>query len=383
MKRSKLEELTIKYLTRTISKKEWSELNAWFEKFNKDRTFQEYLEINYAIEYNMSEFNTRRTKDSVLKKIKKDKKAIYRFKVIQVFKYAAIFICLLGIGYFYQQDFFSNNRDEFDLPSAEEITLELESGAMKVFSEGETNQIVNEKGVLIGTQKGNRLTYIGTQDQSEKLLYNQLTVPYGKRFELEFSDGTIAHLNAGSRLKYPIRFLEGQDREVFMVGEVFFDVVKDANRPFIVNTSNNLDINVLGTKFNVSNYPEDEVTEVVLVEGSVGLQVDNETKATILEPGYLGSFDRDQKNIVTTPVLTGIYTSWMQGSLVFRNMTFENILKKLERQYNVTIENENTKFAYKKFNANFGDEPIETILNYFNKTYGIEYTIENKNVIIK
>lgn len=383
MKTSRVEKLVVKYLTHSISKKEWDELNLWIGQSKDQKIFHEYLKINYAIEDIMSEFNTERTKDSILRKIKKDKKLAYTSKAIRVFKYAATITILLGIGYFYQKGFLENSNEEFMAPSQNIITLEFESGSLEVISEGKTTEIINEEGAVISTQKGNRLIYAGINNKSDKLVYNQLTVPYGKRFELEFSDGTVAYLNAGSSLKYPIKFLKGQAREVFLVGEAFLDVTKDPSWPFTVNTSNNLDIRVLGTKFNVSNYPEDETTEVVLVEGSVGLQVDDNINDVVLEPGFKGSFDRGEKNITTKPVLTSIYTSWMNGDLVFRNTTFENILKRLERHYNVTITNQNEKYFQKKFNANFGNEPIEAVLNYFKNTYGIAYTIDSNNITIE
>lgn len=383
MDSNKLDKLIVKYLTHSITQKEWEDLNSWAEKSEGSEQFYEYLKINYAIDDIMSEFNTKKTKESVLKKIKKDKSKIHRLRVVEIFKYAAVAIILLGFGYFYQQGFFTNSTEEFAFPSEDTITLELENGSMEVISEGETTEIVNEQGVVIGTQKGNRLIYSKTQIESEELVYNQLTVPYGKRFELEFSDGTIAHLNAGSSLKYPVRFLEGQERQVFLVGEAFLDVAKDSNRPFTVYTSDNLDVRVLGTQFNVSNYPEDKTTEVVLIEGSVSLQVDDQTNNVILEPGFKGSFDRQEKDISTKPVITDIYTSWVSGELVFRRMSFENILIKLERHYNVTITNQNLEYSNKKFNANFGNEPIETVLNYFKNTYGINFTINENKIIIQ
>ena len=377
------EKLIIKYLTNSISKKEWDELNLWFEQSKDTKTYNEYIKINYAIDDIMSEFNTEKTKNSLLEKIRKDKRAVVSLKITKYLKYAAVVTMLLGIGYMYQQGFHSDKMENIAFPSEDTITLELENGNLEILSEGETTEIVNAEGEIIGTQKGNRLIYSGSQAESNELIYNQLTVPYGKRFELKLSDGTIAHLNAGSSLKYPVRFLKEGKREVFLVGEVFLDVAKDSKRPFIVNTSDNFDIQVLGTRFNVSNYPEDETTEVVLVEGSVGLQINEKSAAVILEPGFKGSFDRQQGNISTMPVITNVYTSWMKGELVFRRMSLENILKKLERHYNVTITNQNLEYSQKKFNANFGDEPIETVLNYFKNTYGMNYTINANKVILK
>ena len=203
---------------------------------------------------------------------------------------------------------------------------------------------------------------------------------------MQLSDGTTVHLNSGTTLKYPVKFIAGENRQVFLDGEAFFDVAKDKKHPFIVN-ADNLNVRVLGTHFNVSNYPEDAVTDVVLVEGSVGMYNVKEefdaNKNTVLKPGYKGSFNKQNNVIFTKPVITDIYTSWINGGLTFRNMTFKNIITKLERRYNVTIVNKNEKLANEKFNASFSDESIEKVMSYFNDIHGINYTIKNNQILIK
>jgi ferric-dicitrate binding protein FerR (iron transport regulator) len=214
-------------------------------------------------------------------------------------------------------------------------------------------------------------------------VYNTLKIPNGKRFELELSDGTVVHLNSGTTLKYPVKFIAGENRQVFLDGEAFFDVAKDKKHPFIVN-ADKLNVRVLGTHFNVSSYPEDDLTDVVLVEGSVGMYNTNEEfnadKNTILKPGYKGSFNKNNNHINTKEVNTDMYTSWISGGLVFRDINFAAICKKLERKYDVNIVVKNQKLANEKFNASFGDKPIEKILSYFDEVYGINY-IRKDNVI--
>jgi hypothetical protein len=376
-----IEKLIVKYLNNSISKEEWDTLSLWIEQNRNSKEFKEYVRLNYAIEFIMREFNTEKTKNSLLERIKQDKRSIIFLNVKKYLKIAAVFAIVLSLGYIFMQKIIFETK-EIVSPTEDTIILELENGSFEVISEGEITEIKNAEGEVIGTQNGNRLIYNNIQSDKEELVYNQLKVPFGKRFELEFSDGTIAHLNAGSSLKYPIKFLKEGKREVFLVGEVYLDVVKDANRPFTVNASDNLDIEVYGTQFNVSNFPEDETTEVVLVEGSVGMHVAENDKTLILEPGFKGSYNRQQKNITTKPVITDIYTSWINGGLVFRQISLENILKKLERHYNVTITNNNVEYSQKQFNANFGNEPIETVLNYFKNTYGIDYTINANQIII-
>ncbi|SIS46453.1 FecR family protein [Zobellia uliginosa] len=303
-------------------------------------------------------------------------------KIKKASRIAAVFIGLLVSSYFFL--FYFSKSETIALPE-NVITLELEDGTIKTIKENDTLSVFNQNGNLMGYQTGNQLVY-DQKETSDKLAYNTLTVPYGKRFELHLSDGTRAHLNAGSSLTYPVQFLEGKDREVFITGEAYLDVAKDKNHPFIVHVEN-FNIRVLGTQFNVLAYPEDETSEVVLVEGSVGLydstQVFDTTNSTMMTPGNKATFSKESGKIQVKPVVIDVYTAWRNGELVFRDMTFENILKKLERYYGVTIINLNKNLSNKEFNASFGAVPIEKVLDGLKDVYGLTYKIENKKITIE
>jgi len=298
---------------------------------------------------------------------------------------AVMIFGLLAGAYLVQQNYFSTHKNEVLIPRNESITLELENGNIEVLNEDGNTAVLNKNGQLVGKQHGNQLIYTHKNNQKE-LVYNTLTVPYGKRFNVQLSDGTIVHLNAGSSLKYPLNFVNAADRKVFLTGEAYFEVAEDKDHPFIVNMEK-LNVRVLGTEFNISNYPEDLKTDVVLVEGSVGMYGDNsdfeENRHTVLLPNTKGSFNRYNSGIEVTEVLTSTYTSWVEGRLIFRNMPFNNILRKLERRYNVKFKNTNPDLGTEEFNAGFKDESIHEILEALHTTYGIEYTIENNTVIIK
>jgi len=298
---------------------------------------------------------------------------------------AASLLVLLGVGFAYKQTLLNKTVEpKFDFKSTD-IVLQLEDGKVQIISENNSVQVKDAKGNVVGNQNGDKIVYENNSDL-EKVTYNTIKIPYGKKFRLQLSDGTLVHLNSGTTLKYPVKFIAGENRQVYLDGEAFFDVAKDKKHPFIVN-ADALNVRVLGTHFNVSNYPEDAATDVVLVEGSVGMYRSDEEfnadKNTILKPGYKGSFNRGNALISTKPVITDIYTSWINGGLTFRNMTFKNIITKLERRYNVTIVNKNEKLASEKFNASFKDESIEKVMSYFNDIHGINYTIKNNQILIK
>lgn len=298
---------------------------------------------------------------------------------------AASLVILLSIGWSFRNTF-NKVPDTLLLPkSSHEITLQLENGEVQILAENGSTTVKDTKGALVGNQQGGTLVYNSAATE-ERLVYNTITIPFGKRFALELSDGTKVHLNSGTTLKYPKKFIAGLNRQVYLDGEAFFDVAKDKKHPFIVN-ADNLNVRVLGTHFNISSYSEDESTDVVLVEGSVGMYAANaefnSSVNTVLKPGYLGSFNKKNTQINTKSVVTDGYTSWIKGGLVFRNVAFKNIITKLERHYNVTIENQNQKLDTAVFYANFSDEPIEKVLSYFNDVYGIKYTINKNQILIK
>jgi len=377
-----IENLIIKYITKSANTEEIDVLVEWIKDSSNVQEFKSYVKTHYTIIFSMNELDSNKIKEELLQRIRKDKSIYSKLKVRSILKYAAIAIIFISAGYFYND--FNNVQSVDDIVLHEEfITLQMDNGNIKIISEDGTSKVKDEKGNVIGEQNGSKLVY-EKKAEVQKLEYNTLNVPYGKRFEILLSDGTKVNLNAGTSLRYPVKFLKGKKRQVFLSGEAYFDVAENKENPFIVNAED-LNIEVLGTEFNVSTYPEDLSTDVVLVEGSVSLYTgpENDFRSnTLLEPGFSGSFNKKEGSVSTKPVVTSIYTSWIYGELVFRNITFSRILKKLERHYNVKITNTNLRLTDEEFNASFGDEPLEKILNYFESTYGVEFSIEENEILI-
>lgn len=172
--------------------------------------------------------------------------------------------------------------------------------------------------------------------KEESSLYNQLITPYGKRSSITFSDGTKAWVNAGSRLIYPAEFSK-EKREIYVDGEIYIEVSEDKKRPFVVKTKQ-MDISVLGTKFNVSAYEGDKVKNVVLLSGSVSISSNthNKDKEIILTPNQMYS---DLENSYSVEnVDASIYILWAQGLYQFESEELGNIITRLERYYGIKIE---------------------------------------------
>ena len=306
------------------------------------------------------------------------------FKI--VYKVAAIFIGLIGVYYFLNKNEPVIIVKEKNLLAEEEIVLKLSNGKTQIIKANGQSKIVDTKGKVIGAQKGTKINYQNTsKTTSEELVFNELNVPYGKTFALVLSDGTEVHLNAGTVLKYPVKFLEGKNREVYLTGEAYFKVSKDKKHPFVVQ-SNDLNIRVLGTSFNVSSYSENKNIFTVLVEGAVRLYGKDETyskeKSKLLTPGREAKWNKENRNIRIKKVNTSLYTSWIDGTLVIEKLKFHQIIKRLERHYNIKIINNNKELANQVFTATFRVENITEVLESFKTNFSFKYEIKEDIITI-
>lgn len=379
-----IENRIIKYFTQSADFEDLDILNNWLLDVKNQKIFKSYVKIHFAINLAMNNPEFDNVKKRLLEEINNDKKQYSKIRILSVFKYAAIAIVFLGLGFIMKNNLLVNETADVVIPREDSIVLELGNGDQHVITDSGTSKIIGTSGKVIGNKKDNQLIYESGENNEPD--YNTLSIPNGKQFGIVLSDGTKVHLNAGSSITYPTVFTKDSNRRVVLRGEAFFEVKHENNRQFIVNVQD-LDVKVYGTKFNVTNYYEDKETEVVLVEGSVGLSTKESKKdlnEVFLEPGYMGVFNKKDKNIINQKVNTALYTSWMKGNLVFRNVSFENIIQKLERHYNVVIINNNAELANEKFNATIETkhETIEEVFSYFNKVYQIEYQIVENKIII-
>lgn len=256
-------------------------------------------------------------------------------------KYAAVAILFFSFGalLFYKHNEF--NPQLYSQKLEEPIP---ENSAKLIRSNGEDILLKQDKSILKYEADGKLVVNNDTiraaiTNTSKEVAMNQLIIPYGKSSELLLPDGTKVFLNAGSRLVYPENFT-GKTREVFLVGEAFFDVKHDKEHPFIVQL-NDLRIKVLGTRFNVSAYPTDNVVETVLAEGIVRMEQNNAglfDKTIDIVPNQLASFDRTTKETNVKTVNTDNYILWTEGMLKFESTDLNRITKRLERYYNIRFQ---------------------------------------------
>ena len=379
----KSERLMVKFITNQASQDEIEQLTEWLKDEENQIEFREFVKTNYAIDTAMNTFDSAEIRKQLSERIQKENNVFYKRRFSSYYKYAAILIVALGGFYFYKNSTIPKEKQNVVIPRQDEIVLQLDNNSEEEIDTADTRNLTDKNGKVIGRQEKNRLVYNKVYTEG-KLVYNTIKIPYGKKFEVQLSDGTLVHLNAGTQLTYPVQFLKNQGRKVQLVGEAYFEVAKDKANPFTVNT-HEISVEVLGTKFNTDAYMDNTSTDIVLVEGKVSLykgQKTNENQV-YLKPGFKGSNIKGKSAIITEEVNTDYYTDWVKGSLVFKNASFEDIIKKLERRYNVTFINRNKMLGKEIFNARFDNEPIEVVLKYFSDSYAIDYNIDRDKITIK
>lgn len=222
-------------------------------------------------------------------------------------------------------------------------------------------------------------TYLSTASEKAE---TSLFVPAGQRVNLTLPDGTVVWLNAQSRLIYPTIFAENE-RRVSIEGEAYFEVVPDKTKPFIVSIGD-IEVKVLGTSFNVYNYPKETYCRVSLVEGS--LQVyhpQNQLDGIVLKPNEEVRIEHGKMQVSVIP--NADYFLWTEGICSFDNEDLDIILKKLELYYDIDIEVKDTDMLLWKYTVKFRQrDGIDEIFRLMQKVhpFHMQKDGENNKIII-
>jgi ferric-dicitrate binding protein FerR (iron transport regulator) len=201
------------------------------------------------------------------------------------------------------------------------------------------------------------------------------------------ADGSTVKINAGSSLKYPARF-KNDTREVYLSGEAFFEVQKDAAHPFIVHTEQ-LAIKVLGTQFDVKAYKNDTFTETTLIRGKVSVSLENNSDQTfILKPNDKFILSNGKGSVSQLTLFNGagadkiVETAWLSHELIFKNNRFDEVAKLFERWYGIKVNFKEPELKAIQFTGHFEKESLTEALNVLKLIENFNYSVKGKNVYI-
>jgi transmembrane sensor len=220
------------------------------------------------------------------------------------------------------------------------------------------------------------------KQNEEQVVMQTISSRQGMVSEFSLPDGTEVWLNSGSELQFPIRFPR-DIREVTLKGEAFFEVAKNVRQPFRVNAKD-LNIDVLGTSFNVINYDNETQSEVILIEGKVKLSAE-EGQVTkeygTMHPGQRAVYKEEFHNVSTEEVNPEKYIAWRDGNLIFQDDSMEDVVKRLSRWFNVEIIIEDPEINEYIYKATFRNENLKQVLNLLKISAPIDYRIIESKVL--
>ncbi|WP_420602258.1 FecR family protein [Flagellimonas sp.] len=374
--------LILKKINNTLTKAETEVFNEWYSESEDHRAYFELVKEKYDGE--KESVDLEEGWETVLRSIDSKKKN----KVL--WKYAAAIAILIAGSLTY---YILNGAPEqnTNLPvvtektetieiGSDKATLTLEDGSNVFLKKGESYETGHIK------SNGEQLVYQNKSEQENtEVAYNYLTIPRGGQFFIELSDGTKVWLNSDSKLKYPVSFSANTSRRVeLLYGEAYFDVSPSSENNgvnFIVTTQNQ-EVEVLGTEFNVKAYKEEDVISTTLVEGKVS--VNNNSSKTNLAIGHQSKLNKLTNEIETLKVNIYNEVSWKSGFFSFQNMPLKDIMTVLSRWYDVDVFFENDRIQDVTFNGVFSKkQSIEEILSIIENTNETTYKINGKAVLMK
>lgn len=283
---------------------------------------------------------------------------------------AAVFLLLVGGGLFYSylvKDSVQNNHSKVSMDGREDKAVRLLVGeGEKIFHLDQKNDAIEIAGTTI-KKEGDALIY-SNSDRSEKT--NTLIVPATKDYKLVLADGTKVWLNSSSQLKFPMTF-PGLSREVFLEGEAYFEIAQNAQKPFIVHTEK-ANVHVLGTKFNLNAYGNEEVS-TALLEGKVKMEAPT-GEAILLSPGNKGIYNPLNGFLKESFDLNEI-VAWKEGLYYFRNTSLQEISHIVHRWFDIAIIFDNNNLKKKPITGLLDKKDLDGFLKDLQTTTGIHYQL--------
>ncbi|MDP4184608.1 MAG: FecR domain-containing protein [Bacteroidota bacterium] len=386
----RITDLIVKEIDESINKEEQTELTNWLNEKNENRILYDKIRssTNFKVwkeAYEQIDITTGR--ENVSHRLLKEKR--YRFGM-RILKYAAVILLPLFIGssiYFFYRSSYNHNSDSTAnqiakiVPGTTKATLILANGKVINLSENNASLIQEEDGTLIHKESGNLNYKNQKREESATSLYNTINIPRGGIYNLILSDGTQVYMNSMSHLKYPVHF-SAQTREVELTGEAYFKVTKDKKRPFIVKTGK-MNVEVLGTSFNVNAYENTGEIVTTLAEGKVWLhQKDKTADNRILIPSEQAKFNISNGKMSVSKVDVSLYTAWKDGEFIFQDLRLEEIMTILTRWYsaNVLYLNPSVKdIRFSGYLDRYSD--INQILEIIKSTNKVNITIRHNTIL--
>jgi transmembrane sensor len=399
-----IDNLIIKYLEGSLSEKEQEALNTWIHASEKNQVLFEKLTdskwINVELE-KLYQFNTYKGWEKVTRgysnflekqplKIVSHGKSISRFW--QRMAVAASILLVLGTGSYFLIHQTSPRQSpatspvvasaDIKAPDKNKAKITLANGKIIYLDSLANGTLAQQQGVNVVKLSDGQLAYKGNAT-SPDFTYNTLYNPRGSKVvSLILSDGTKVWLNSGSSLRYPITFF-GKERKVEMSGEAYFEVAKNAQMPFKA-VVNQMEVEVLGTHFNINAYPDEEAIKTTLLEGRVNVSEGSEN--SFLSPGQQAQIENHGNQLIPKIMVQTVdvekVIAWKSGIFEFDNTGLPAIMRQISRWYNVDVEYKSIPGTEKFGGAINKNVPLSNVLKMLEEN-GVKFELSENKIIVK
>ena len=312
--------------------------------------------------------------------------ATHKRLFLSLYKYAAIAVIAFGVGFYTLHnrnvpgDFLSH-LSPMDI--SEPVLLQ---NNQKYIALGAESFSLNEQKGIVKNNHTDKLLSYHQEDASrgfsfgKKRADNRLLVPQGQTYKLALADGTNVMLNAESELTFPSEF-DTDRREVFLKEEAFFQVTHNEKAPFIVHTDQ-LDVQVLGTTFNVSGYNNENMLKVTLVEGSI--RIHQQGDSVKIRPNEQYNYNKNTREKRVQTVDTELFTSWVNDEYIFKDTTLDEIFNRINHWYMFDVTYESPSLKEKRFFLTIGrDASLDQIIQIINSTEEVCIEKKDNHIVVK
>lgn len=365
----------LKHALSILSDAEREELDAWRRSSEANQQlFEQYSDPQYLAQ----EYGRRSTRNKRISR-KLDAFArtpVHRIPPLRRWWAAAAVVLLLGAGIYFmlprrQQQ--TTTVAQTDIPAGKEGAILTLADGTQVSLDTVRNGIIALQGGATAKVADGALIYEGT---AQHTVFNKMTTPKGRQFQLVLPDGSKVWLNAASSISYPVRF-NGNERKVSVTGEAYFEIAQDSRRPFFVETGGKLQVQVLGTSFNISNYADENAISTTLLEGSIKINPSN----TVIAPGQQAVLSSGKLDVLQN-VNTDQVIAWKKGIFNFTGMDAAAIFRQLGRWYDIDVRFEGNPPTGQFWGEMSRKLPLSKVLKLL-KVLNFEFELKGQTLIIK
>lgn len=388
MQENTFQDLLDKYLTGRMTEEEWKV----FSSMLNDPAYKSLLEA--TIDTELKEHTYEGTpdherlaaiQDHLRDKMHTGKRSGMIMLYLKRAAVAAVILIIAGAGYWwlagrsFQKELASVKPvNTVILPGGNKAVLTLSNGEEIVLDSAAEGTLAQQGQAKVMKLANGQLSYKVSGSTAAATVYNTITTPRGGQYKLTLADGTHVWLNAASSLQYPAAF-SGKERRVVLSGEGYFEVAKNASMPFHVQVSA-MDVEVLGTHFNINSYTNEGAIRTTLLEGSVKVGAGKQVR--MLKPGQQSSLDSNGAMKVQDHADVEAAVAWKEGMFQFKGADIETVLRQAERWYDV-------QFDYKggiavRFSGQISRSAnAEQLLKILELTGKVKFEIHGKTIVVK